>query len=188
MVFIPVVAGAIVAGLLLGGRLGAIAGIRVHAAWLLFAALALQIAAFPSGLLPWSPGDSLATALWGASYGCLLPACFVNRRLPGVALVAAGMSSNLVAVVANGGHMPVLREAMRGADMDYTLRNNSAALPAPKLAVLVDRWAVPDWIPFGNVFSMGDVAIALGAAVLVLTAMGARGFRGLATAPQPQSA
>jgi hypothetical protein len=44
---------------------------------------------------------------------------------------------------------------------------------------LVDRWAVPSWIPWGNVFSVGDVLIAVGGLVFVLaaTGVGARSLR-----------
>ena len=44
----------------------------------------------------------------------------------------------------------------------------------PHLAWLVDRWAVPHWIPGGNVYSVGDVLIAVGAVVMVSAAMGGR--------------
>ena len=39
---------------------------------------------------------------------------------------------------------------------------------------LIDRWAAPDWIPLANVFSVGDVIIALGAFVVVLAGMRVR--------------
>jgi hypothetical protein len=41
----------------------------------------------------------------------------------------------------------------------------------PQLAALVDRWAVPHWIPLGNVYSVGDVLIAIGVFVAVVSAM-----------------
>jgi hypothetical protein len=44
----------------------------------------------------------------------------------------------------------------------------------PHVGWLVDRWAAPDWIPLANVFSLGDVVIAAGAVVIVLSAMGVR--------------
>jgi hypothetical protein len=43
----------------------------------------------------------------------------------------------------------------------------------PALAWLVDRWAAPDWVPFANVFSVGDVLIALGGFLFALAATGA---------------
>jgi hypothetical protein len=38
----------------------------------------------------------------------------------------------------------------------------------------VDRWAAPSWVPFGNVFSVGDLLIAIGVVVTLAAAMGAR--------------
>ena len=70
--------------------------------------------------------------------------------------------------------MPVLPEAMRAAGGDHTTFNNSTAATEPHLAWLVDRWAAPEWIPAANVFSVGDVLIAVGAAWIVIAAMGVR--------------
>jgi hypothetical protein len=85
------------------------------------------------------------------------------------------MASNLAAVVANGGHMPGLRSALRASGQVFTgPHNNEVVAHDPHLAWLVDRWPVPHWIPGGNVFSVGDVLIAVGAVVMVSAAMGAR--------------
>jgi hypothetical protein len=70
--------------------------------------------------------------------------------------------------------MPVRLEAMQDAGRVDVVRANSTALTDPSLPWLVDRWAAPDWIPLANVFSVGDVVIAVGAFVLVLAAMGVR--------------
>ena len=53
------------------------------------------------------------------------------------------------------------------------VHNNSAARRIPSLPWLIDRWPVPAWIPMGNVYSVGDVLIAVGAVVLV-AGMGVR--------------
>jgi uncharacterized protein DUF5317 len=88
------------------------------------------------------------------------------------------MASNVTAIVINGGYMPVLPSALHRAGESYDVSNNSAASDAPHLVWLVDRWAVPDWVPAGNVFSPGDVIIAVGVVVLVLAGMGVRLPRG----------
>jgi hypothetical protein len=98
-----------------------------------------------------------------------------NLRVKGAAVVGLGMASNLVAVLANGGHMPGLPSALREAGHTYTgSHNNEIVASHPHLAWLVDRWAVPHWIPGGNVYSVGDVLIAVGAVVMVSAAMGGR--------------
>jgi hypothetical protein len=168
---LPVLA-ALGVGILLGGRASGLAELRLRAWPLFIAAIAIQVVAFPFGVLPWRVDSTVATVLWLASYGLLVVAAILNRRVAGVPLVAVGMGANVVAIVANGGSTPVLPAAMRDAGADYVTRANSTANAEPRLAWLVDRWAAPDWIPLANVFSVGDVVIAVGAMVVVLAAMG----------------
>jgi uncharacterized protein DUF5317 len=163
-------------GLLLGGRLGALAELRLRAWWLFFLAIWLQVIAFPFEFLPWRTSETAASTLWVVSYALLIAAAGVNFRIAGVPLVAAGLGANALAVVANGGTMPVLPGAMRAAGGNHETLNNSTAAPDPNLSWLVDRWAAPDWIPLANVFSVGDVLIAAGAVWIVLAAMGVRRF------------
>lgn len=170
---LPVLA-ALVVGVALGGRLGNLAHLHLRASWLFFAAIALQVIAFPFAFLPWRTGETASTTLWLASYALLIGAAVLNRRITGVPLVALGMGMNVAAIAANGGMMPVLPEAMHAAGGSHTTLNNSTAAPDPHISWLVDRWAAPDWIPLANVFSVGDVLIAAGAAVIVLAALGVR--------------
>jgi hypothetical protein len=158
---------------------GGLAQLRLRATWLFFAAFALQVLAFPFGFLPWSTDERLATSPWLASYGLLIVAAALNARIVGVPIVAVGMSLNLAAIIANGGTMPVLPDAMLSAGGDHKTLNNSTATGGPHLGWFVDRWAAPDWIPLANVFSIGDVVIAVGAVVIVLSAMGVRAPRPL---------
>jgi hypothetical protein len=59
--------------------------------------------------------------------------------------------------------------------MHFTVghNRNSAVLPSPHLAWLVDRWAAPSWVPWANVFSVGDVLIMAGGLLFALGATGA---------------
>jgi hypothetical protein len=163
---------ALALGLVLGGRLGRLADTQLRAPWLFLVAIGLQVVAFPVAGLPWRTHETVASVLWLASYGLLVVAAVLNRRLVGVPLVAAGMLLNVAAIVANRGTMPVTYEALHEADLTATTHANSTALPDPALPWLVDRWAAPDWLPFANVYSVGDVVIAIGAFVIVLAAMG----------------
>jgi Family of unknown function (DUF5317) len=113
--------------------------------------------------------------LWLASYVLLAVGAIRNVRLPAMPLVVLGLCANLAAIVANGGHMPVLPAAMRAAGFNYDIQYNSAAIAQPHLAALVDRFVAPDWIPRANVFSVGDVALAIGGVVLPLALTGALG-------------
>ena len=171
MVYLPVLAAAIVVALALGGRLGNLARIRLRGIGPFYLAIAIQLVAFPPAFLPWTTPDTAARWLWLGSYVCLFGGAALNRHVRGVWLVALGMLANVVAVVANGGVMPSLPHAARAAGIVEPSTYNSVTTDDPRLRWLVDRWAAPDWIPLANVFSVGDVVLALGAFVLVLSAM-----------------
>ena len=111
--------------------------------------------------------------LWLVSYGCLLVAAALNRRVLGAQVVATGMALILAAVLSNGGRMPATPEAMEAAGLDFVVRHNSVASTDPDLPWLVDRFAAPEWVPWANVISVGDAVVALGSVVLVFAAMGA---------------
>lgn len=175
MVLVLAVAVGLVLGRLLGGRVAALADLRLRGVWLFYVAIGLQVLGYPSGILPWSIGNSLATGLWLVSYAFLIAAVAVNVRLTGAAIVGLGMLSNLAAVLANGGHMPARASALRAAGVLYRgVHNNSAVASHANLSWLIDRWPVPAWIPMGNVYSVGDVLIAVGGVVLVVAGMGVR--------------
>jgi len=181
MVFLDVVVVALLAGKLFGGSLGTLAETPIKGMRLAFAAIALQVVAFPSDVLPWGMPSSAARVLWLVSYALLIAMLLRNARLVGMPFVAAGLLSNLVAILANGGLMPVRASALAAAHRSYSMHNNSVELVRPHLAALVDRWAVPHGIPLGNVYSVGDVLIAIGVFVAIVAAM--RAHRPVAVAP-----
>jgi hypothetical protein len=158
---------------LLGGRLGRLADVRLRRVGLFYVAIVLQLVAFPVSALPWRTPDRAAVVLWLVSYGLFALGAACNLRVAGVSLVAAGMLSNVAAILSNGGHMPALPAALRAAGLHFEQSRNSAALSAPHLPWLVDRWAAPDWVPLANVYSAGDVLIAVGGFVFALVATGA---------------
>ena len=174
MVFLDFALIGLVAGLLAGGTFSALAETSIRGKGYAFGAIALQLAAFPSNVLPWGTSTTVASVLWMVSDALLIVMLFQNRRLPGMLVVAAGLASNLTAILANGGLMPVLPRALRAAGIHYQLHNNSIRVGHPQLGLLVDRWAVPEWLPLGNVYSVGDVLIALGTVVTVVLAMRAK--------------
>ena len=168
---LPMLAGLAVSPLL-GGSWRALGELRLCAVPWFYAAIALQIAAFPAQRLPWRTPDRVAVWLWLASYVLFAAGLVRNARIPGVPLVAAGLVSNVVAIVANGGHMPALPSALRAAGLHFSQSRNSVVAAHPHVAALVDRWAVPAWVPWGNVFSVGDIFIAVGGLAFALAATG----------------
>jgi MFS family permease len=100
-------------------------------------------------------------------------ACLLrNVRIPGLAIAAIGAIANLVAIVANGGHMPVDPAAARIAGhlppAGYT---NTVELVTAHLKPLTDIIAVPPPLPFANVYSVGDVLLVVGVAIAVSWAL-----------------
>lgn len=168
----PVAVGLVLA-LAAGGKLQRLAALRWRGLWLFYVALAVRIVAFPFGFLPWRTPDGVAKVLYLVSYAILVVAVALNARIPGVAVVATGMALNVLAISVNGGHMPALQSALRGAGLHFTHSRNSAVLSHPRLPWLIDRWAVPSWIPWGSIFSVGDVIVSVGAVCFALVATGA---------------
>ncbi|HEY8029399.1 MAG TPA: DUF5317 domain-containing protein [Gaiellaceae bacterium] len=168
---LPLLAGFVLAPLL-GGRWSRLGSLRIRGVWLFYIAIVLQLIAFPVKVLPWHTSDRIGVVLWLISYGIFATGIARNFRMPGMPLIAAGLVSNLAAILSNGGHMPALPSALRGAGLHFTKSRNSAELASPHLAWLVDRWAAPSWIPWANVFSVGDVAIAAGGLLFALGATG----------------
>jgi hypothetical protein len=171
MVFLDVALVGLVVGKLLGGRFVALADTKIVATWLVFVAIGLQMIAFPWSFLPWTTPSSVARAIWLVSFAMLVLMLVLNRALRGAMIIAGGLACNLVAVVANHGLMPVLPGALRVAGTHYHVHNNSIQVVQPHLGFLVDRWGAPQWLPLANVFSVGDVLIAVGTIVAIAAAM-----------------
>jgi hypothetical protein len=177
MVFLDFLPAGILLGFLLGGSVsGLVDLLGIRSLWLAYAAITLQIVAFPSGVFPWSTPDGVARGLWLASYVLLAALVIRNRAVQGVLLIGFGQACFVIAVVANGGHMPVTRGALAASGRSYDLHNNSISLVHPHLSWLVDRWAVASWAPFGNVYSIGDYLIGTGLLVTLVVAMGPTRF------------
>ena len=64
--------------------------------------------------------------------------------------------------------------ALPGTLTNSTEFLNSAAVPHPRLLFLGDILAVPHAVPFANVYSIGDVCIAIGVAIAIHGLAGSR--------------
>ena len=160
----------LVVGFALGGRIGGLASIRLRWGWVALIGLLVQVALF-SGAVTERIG-SLGPPIYVASTVGVLAALIANLSVPGLPLVALGAASNLAAIVANGGYMPASQGALaalgRHLGSEYS---NSTVTADPALAPLTDIFALPSWLPFANVFSIGDVLIGLGMALAIVIAM-----------------
>jgi hypothetical protein len=156
---------------LAGGRLSALAEIRPRAVWAVLLAAAIQVAITQMA----GGSHELHVVLHVLSYVLDGYFLFANRRLTGVPLVAVGAALNVLAIVSNGGVMPANATALRISGIASRPGfDNSAVLAHPHLAFLGDVIPVPGPWPIGNVLSVGDLIIFLGALIVLHAACGSR--------------
>jgi hypothetical protein len=151
---------AILLAALTGGRPDRLADLRLRWWGLAVAGLLVQVVLFSPAAAALA---SIGPIIYVVSTSAVLITVLANLRRPGLALVAIGATLNLAAIVANGGYMPTTAAALRIAGLDRPGGySNSVELEEPHLALLTDILAIPDAVPFANVFSVGDVCIGLG--------------------------
>jgi hypothetical protein len=120
--------------------------------------------------------DNLASLSLIVSQFILLAFCLLNRRLPGMLILGAGLALNLAAILANQGFMPLpvetaaqllspqrLSQFEVGQRLGAGSKDILLSLAEIKLAWLADRFHPPQGFPFAFAFSLGDVLISIGA-------------------------
>ncbi len=153
-----------------GGRLRRLAALPWRQAWLLLLALAAQV------VIVEVPGVAreVSVVVHVLSYVVAGVFMWLNRHVSGLWLLGLGAACNGVTIAVNGGTLPASPRALAAVGIHpeegFT---NSGPLAHPVLPWLGDVFATPSWLPLANVFSVGDVLIALGAAWLIHA--GARG-------------
>ena len=144
-------------------------------------ALQFSVVLFPQGqgalflaLRPW---------VLAATYALLIAFLILNRRLPGLRLILLGTLLNMAVILANGGFMPVSREALERSghldlivvhgDQEFVLGSKDIVLPESqtRLQPLSDVVGIPETFPVSATFSVGDLVIMAGAARLVYRTM-----------------
>ena len=162
----------ILAGYLLGGRLEHLGDLHFRWWWLAVGGLVAQVILFAGPVAtvvgPWGP------PLYVASTVAVLIAVLRDvRAIPGLAVVVVGAASNLLAILANGGVMPASSAAVAALETETGPGfSNSVVVASPALAPLTDIFVLPAWLPFANVYSIGDVLIGLG--IVLVIALGMR--------------
>ncbi|NJD27551.1 MAG: MFS transporter [Chloroflexi bacterium] len=175
MLILSLAAG-LVLGLLAGGRLDNLASVRLRLVQLLFLGLILRFAtqvAIEAGI---DPAEALRLPLFASGFALLLIGLWVNREQPGLPLAFVGILMNAVAVVTNGGAMPVWAPSIEAAG----LGNEVFATPFHRIVGLAAEGGIsgdflalagplgdiiPIPIPFlRNVASIGDLFLAAGLA------------------------
>jgi hypothetical protein len=149
-----------------GGRLSQLADVDLRAVPAIAASVAIQIV-----IVSLMPGGhpTVHRVLHLGSYVLAAAFLVMNRRIPGLRVIAVGALCNVAAITANGGQMPASAGALRaaGETVKTTGFINSGVVAHPKLLVLGDIFAIPRWMPLHNVFSVGDVCIVVGATIAI---------------------
>ena len=157
-----------------GGRLEALAEVRLRHVWLLTVSLGAQVLIFT--IAPDLAPEGVMAAIHLGTYALAGTFLLVNPQLPGLRLMALGGAANLAAIAANGGVMPAREGALRlaGRPVEADVFVNSGVVDSARLAWLGDVFAVPAGWPLSNVFSVGDVLLVVGGFVALHTACGSR--------------
>ena len=162
---------AVLLGLSRGGSFDSLARTRLRTGYLVIAGLVLQVsfAIFTPGWL--TSASALAIVL--VSNGLILAFIVLNRILPGMMVIGAGVLLN-VAVIASNGAMPVSIDAIRVAGIgrvpDESSLKHEMLGPDSTLPWLGDVIPLPK---LQEIVSVGDLVIVLGIGLLVYRRMNA---------------
>ena len=174
----------IVVALLRGGSLRNLAALQLRWLPLVIAGFVLQLLIFTP--FARSPLVAFATVpIYVLSMILLVIWVAANWRIPGMALIAIGLALNVIAITANGGHMPVSPESARYAgtignyasEGAFVANNSIATQDNVRFWLLTDIIAIPKQVPFANVISIGDVLLTIG--------VGSLCYRTIRRAPTP---
>lgn len=163
---------------LAGGSLTHLARLRLRWPILILSAMGLQVLIV--NVLEHQLSGATAEAIHLASYALALAFVWINRKVVGLPILAAGAIMNAMAIAANGGVMPATEWALRTAgeqpeaDGRFT---NSGRVDDAKLVFLGDCLAIPEGLPLANVFSIGDVLLVAGGGVILHSASRSRWSR-----------
>ncbi|HEY3313026.1 MAG TPA: DUF5317 family protein [Anaerolineales bacterium] len=149
-------------------------------AWLVIIFFVPQFLAFYwSGSRSYMSTPLVAAYLLISQVGLFL-FCLLNRHLPGIPILAAGLLLNLLVIGANGGLMPLstaTAERLLPENVFLHLKIGSRVslsskdiLLQPDAIVfpwLSDRFVSPEWFPYRFAFSLGDILIDIGAFLLL---------------------
>jgi DHA3 family macrolide efflux protein-like MFS transporter len=164
-------------GLLAGGRLDNLASIRLRFLPLLFLGVVVRFGT-ELGLSSGIPVfETLRVPLLGLAYGLLLFTLWQNRGYPGLVLAFVGIALNAIAIMANGGYMPVWDRAFTAAGLTgpidsalhYSLSSDDPAFLL-RLGFLGDIIPIPV-PPVQNVASIGDMFLTAGLAFFLFATL-----------------
>ena len=174
---------ALVLALAARGNIWNLGNVRLRFVWLLFGGLVLRYATQFGIEAGFEPADANRLFLFAFGFLLLLVGLWTNREHPGLSLAFVGILLNAVAIVTNGGYMPVWEPSIRAAGLDpadigsafHRIVGTAAGEGIPgdflsQAGPLGDIIPVP--IPFlQNVASIGDLFLAAGLGFFIFAVM-----------------
>jgi hypothetical protein len=174
-------------GLALGGSLTRLSWLRLRGWPILVGAVLLQAYAAGNWEGAQAAGVPVRAVIFVATHGVVLAVALANLSIAGMKMVVAGAVANMVALLANGGLMPVSAQArlLAGRQAAQGLWEAGTAVMGSKGVVLpvesANLWPLTDIFvltppfPVPAAFSIGDALIAAGIGYLILKTMRPRG-------------
>lgn len=114
------------------------------------------------------------------SYICLLAFIIRNRSNLGITVVGIGILLNSLVIFLNGGHMPTIPQNLKNTSVGQSadlinqgeaVHNSAKMTSETLLSWLGDIFYLPSWVPLSNVFSIGDILIAVGICIYIVINM-----------------
>ncbi len=182
MVLVAAIVISLLIGFLTGGSLKSVSQFRIRYLPLAVAAVVIQILIFSPILGTREFIHDIGPYIHIAT---LLMTMFVmakNFHIPGMPVVLLGALLNAIVIIANGGFMPSPESALDNAGLlesvqsnegggDRVLSNSTIADDDTRLRFLGDVISVPQGIPLSNVYSIGDLVLAVGVGIAIITVM-----------------
>jgi uncharacterized protein DUF5317 len=173
--FFAVIAAALAIAVLIGGDVRRLSQLRIRHIELLLAAFASKVAVALLGTAHTQLSVNAARPLNVIGAVLLLAVVWFNRRIPGAILFGAGLTLNLVVILAFGGRMPVLlpRDGDPNSAVLVLLRGGLDPLHvalghAQGLWFLGDIFAIPGIGGHSSLVSIGDLLMAAGVGWLII--------------------
>ena len=169
--FLSAILLALAAGAMAGGGLPRLTQLRLQWLPLLLLALGARVIAHLLGRTDLALAGAVASFLFITGYVVLFGWLWRNRRIPGLQVAAVGIGANAVAVLVNGGHMPVWDRAyvaaglaaggLDGSAFHFLMSSQSVGDFVRQAGPLGDVLPIPLGI-VRDVVSIGDVLLAAG--------------------------
>jgi len=173
--FFAVIAAALVIAVVIGGDVRRLSQLKIRHLELLLGAFAVKVAVAILGTTHSPLAVSVARPLNVIGAILLLAVVWFNRRIPGALLFGAGLSLNLIVILAFGGRMPVLlpHDVDPNSPVLALLRGGldplHVALTQPQgLWFIGDIFAIPGLGGHSSLVSIGDLLMAAGVAWLII--------------------